>query len=526
MKIKSFLAILRDSASLEEGMTLIHKDNFEGGLILPSPPSDEDKLSYLDTHRSYILGFGVASCLPLLAGVVLFAEVMYVFAPCAILLVTYLSISYFGVNVWGKDFDYEAHLRLVEANAEWPSVDVYLPCCGEDLDVLDNTYSYVSQLDYPGRLEVYVLDDSAKAGSVKALAQQYGFEYLRRDNVGELKKAGNLRSAFARTSGRVILILDADFCPRPEFLRETVPYINADPTVAIVQTPQFFTVKKEQTWVERAAGSQQCLFYKLIQQNRDVFAATICVGSCAIYRREALEPLGGTAPVERSEDVRTSFLVTDLGYRVRYVPLPLSTGSCPDNIKAYVSQTMRWAGGSLDLCFSRAFWRSNLTWQQKMCYFSGGMYYISTALSVITNPLPSILLLAFRPQLCFWYNSAYVVPSLLFSFVVMKRWNPQPYGLECLRIRYVQYTAYLIAFVDKLFDHQAEWVPTGARTTAKNARYNRCLQFLLMYTVAQAVIISSLVVWRVSQGFQLANFAPGWCIDMLNVLLALQVFYK
>ncbi|CAN0312789.1 unnamed protein product, partial [Hapterophycus canaliculatus] len=37
---------------------------------------------------------------------------------------------------------------------------------------------------------------------------------IRRPNIPELKKAGNLRYAFARTSGQVLVIFDADFCPR------------------------------------------------------------------------------------------------------------------------------------------------------------------------------------------------------------------------------------------------------------------------------------------------------------------------
>lgn len=88
---------------------------------------------------------------------------------------------------------------------------------------------------------------------------------IRRDNRPELKKAGNLRYAFARTSGELYAIFDADFCPRPDFLRETVPYFDAEPSIGILQTPQFFRRREEQTWVEQGAGASQELFYRLIQ---------------------------------------------------------------------------------------------------------------------------------------------------------------------------------------------------------------------------------------------------------------------
>lgn len=87
---------------------------------------------------------------------------------------------------------------------------------------------------------------------------------IRRDDRPLLKKAGNLRYAFARTSGELIVVFDADFCPRPDFFHESLPYF-ADPSIGLVQTPQFFRRSDEQTWVEQGAGVVQELFYRLIQ---------------------------------------------------------------------------------------------------------------------------------------------------------------------------------------------------------------------------------------------------------------------
>ena len=60
------------------------------------------------------------------------------------------------------------HLAITELwrPEQYPSVDVFLPCAGEDLDVLDNTYLHVRPMDYPGEVNVYVLDDGdARRGS-------------------------------------------------------------------------------------------------------------------------------------------------------------------------------------------------------------------------------------------------------------------------------------------------------------------------------------------------------------------------
>ncbi|KAJ3499607.1 hypothetical protein NLJ89_g10082 [Agrocybe chaxingu] len=224
-------------------------------IILPSPPTDFEKTLYAQTRRVPLYVFGTLSFLSVSVGMWFFAissTMFYWFGVFVGLIQIYLIISYM-VGYCGKDFDVEAHKKLVAEHSycsdKLPLVDIYLPCCHEPLEVLENTYKYVSQLQY-SNFKVYVLDDGG-LDTVKALAESFGFNYITRDNKPHLKKAGNLRYAFARTQGDFFVIFDADFCPRTDFLDEMLPYMNAHPDIAIVQSPQFFRPTKEQTWTEQ-----------------------------------------------------------------------------------------------------------------------------------------------------------------------------------------------------------------------------------------------------------------------------------
>lgn len=527
-RVHSWCRLLDTSSTLEEGLRLLHKENVSEASLLPVPPTDDQMVSYVDTKRAFVVGFGIISCIPLCVGLWLFAVVAPVYAVFAAFITSYLIVSYFGIAVWGRDMNMQDHIDCVdEFNHRRPTVDVYLPCCGESMEVLQNTYHYVSQLMWPcDKLKVYVLDDGNRPASVKALVHEYGFYYLRRDDVGVSKKAGNLRHAFAKTDGEFILVLDADFVPRPDFLIQTVPYFYKYTDVAILQTPQYFQVLPGQHWVERAAGSIQELFYRMVQMNRQRFDASICVGSCAAYRRKALEPHGGTALVQQSEDVVTGFLITHSGFKVRYLPLNLSMGQCPDTASAYFSQNMRWCGGSIALTTSKQFWKSNLTPAQKMCYFSGCLYYTATALSVFSNAIPSIYLVFMRPALVYWFNIFFAVPSLLFPYAAMRLWNHAPYGFECNRIRYVQYSAHLFAIKDRIFGTHTVWVPTGAITSSpKRGKFNTAMSFLLHVTVLQIVILFCGCIWR-AQEYPFYNFIPSLLLESFNTFVIMQVFYK
>jgi len=187
----------------------------EPSLILPTAPTDSEKTLYLKTNRIGLYSFGVTSFLSLSAGMWLFvisSPVFYWFGLLVILLQIYLVISY-TVSIFGKDYDYAEHCRIVRDNPidpqTCPTVDIYLPCCKEPMEVLENTYKHVQKLQWPeGKLKVYVLDDGA-SDAVKALAEKYGYTYFLRDDRPRLKKAGNLRWAFARTTGDFFNIYDA-----------------------------------------------------------------------------------------------------------------------------------------------------------------------------------------------------------------------------------------------------------------------------------------------------------------------------
>jgi cellulose synthase/poly-beta-1,6-N-acetylglucosamine synthase-like glycosyltransferase len=282
-------------------------------LVLPTPPTDVEKFSYLHTNRIPLYIVGVFAFLSLSAGMWLFSICSYQFywfSVFTFFLQLYLVISYW-VGVVGSDFDYDGHKEILNSKCitkeNAPSIDIYLPVCLEPLELLRNTWRYVQALEYPGKLEVHVLDDGNQE-TVKNLAAKLGFNYIVRDDRPRLRKAGNLRWAFARTFGDYFVIFDADFCPRSDFLLELLPEHLADPNISIVQTPQYFRVTDDQTWVEKGAGAVQELFYRVVQVNRNKWGASICVGSNAMYRRSAFEEVGGTAEIGFSEDVHTGLV--------------------------------------------------------------------------------------------------------------------------------------------------------------------------------------------------------------------------
>lgn len=482
------------------------------------PPSAFQKYLFLDQGRLTIYSFGLFSTLCIFAGNFVFLYHFPFLLPSLIVFIitaVYLTMSYV-VGFMGKEFDFENHKRLVTKyidKSEIASVDIFLPVCGESYQIIENTWKYVKEMALAYcNVKVYVLDDKQDE-TTKEMAREYGFKYISR-NTNELKKAGNLRNAFAKTSGEFIAIFDADFCPRKDFLLETLPYLFDRENVSIVQTAQFFDVRDEYSWIRRGAGAVQELFYRLIQVNRDTFGGAICVGTNAVYRRKHLEPFGGTAPIAYSEDVHTGFQCLMAGHEIKYLPLNLACGMCPETLKQFFTQQYRWSLGSISLLFSKKFWHTKISLMQRICYMTGMFFYVSTGLGAVSYFIPSLFMLVYYPDRILWYNLVFSIPSLIFSIGFMKIWMKLPMNLDVLRARQISYFAHLFAFKDRLFNSLEEWKPTGASFTS--VRYTQAQTLYTWIALGVPLVTLMLVSIRIYQGYAPENFALLCAITGFN----------
>ena len=370
-------------------------------VVLPEPPDDDEKYAYVQRNLPYLTITLVISATCLTISQIRFEAHNPALWPFMVFTATYVLYQVIGlpVNFTGRGFDLAAHQARIRSWHPhcYPGVDIFLPICGEPIEVLNNTWTAVTRLlaSYPGTAQAYVLDDGP-SDEAQVLAESIGFRYIRRPGFRVHKKAGNLRYAFAQTSSEFIVILDSDFAPRHDFLAETLPYMD-DPTVAIVQSPQYFRQSPEQSWIENAAGAIQEVFYRSIQVARNRFGAAICVGTSAVYRRVALEPQGGPTLIPYAEDVHTGLDVRMAGWSIVYMPVLLSTGICPDNLDAFVRQQYRWCTGNAGIVFSHRLWQTRMSIPARLTFLSGFFYYAYTGLLNFVGPLIPVVMLAFLP---------------------------------------------------------------------------------------------------------------------------------
>jgi len=512
------------NGTITRPVTLADKQHQRCRLVPPAPPDDVEKYSYIQRNLPYLTTVILIGSSCLIFSQLRFEAHDLALSPFLVFTATYVIYQAISlpVNFAGAGFDLAAHQARIGAwhPTSYPDVDLYLPICGEPIELLRNTWIAVLGLieDYAGQARAYVLDDGPSS-EAQSMAESFGFCYIHRPDWPAGKKAGNLRYAFSQTSAEYLVILDADFAPRRDFLAETLPYLD-DPAIAIVQTPQYFRSSPAQTWIERAAGPIQEVFYRTVQVARNRLDAAVCCGTSAVYRRAALEPYGGPTLIPYAEDVHTGLDVRRAGWSMTYIPILLSTGICPDNLDAFVRQQYRWCSGNVGIVFSRRLWAIPMRLPARLTYISGFLYYAYTALLTFFGPIIPIVMLAFLPDQIRLRNFIALLPAMLTGFALYPLWHRSRYGPGIWPLGIARGWAHVFAIWDGARGKSMSWHPT--RTPGSSLRRFRI--GVTWWSGTAAVVWLVLALWRTVTLGSL-QFAVLLFFALLNLAVVCRVIF-
>ena len=389
------------------------------------------------------------------------------------------------------------------------SVDVFITTYGEPVETIRRTVRAAAEIR--GKHEVWVLDDG-HSPEVAQLASEEGVHYLTRPgNKGA--KAGNINHALRHTSGEFFVILDADFVPSPDFLVETLPFFAND-TVAFVQTPQVYG--NIHNFISRGAGFMQTVFYSLIQTGKNRFNSAFCVGTNVVFRRSAVEEIGGIYDKSKSEDIWTSIRLHQRGWQSVYIPTILAIGDTPETIEAYTKQQVRWATGAFEVFFrNNPLGDRKLTVDQRLQYFATSVFYAGGLVTFLLLVLPSLQiyfgLTPINPSIPLWqwalyYSGFYVMQILVAVYTIGSfRW-------ETLLLATASFPLYIRAFFNALLGRDRAWHVTGKAGRARSP-FNFIVPQALMWVF---LLLTSVVGIWVSDWTATFSIALAW--NILNTL--------
>src|SRR3989441_1116131 len=286
------------------------------------------------------------------------------------------------------------------AEASLPLVTVQLPLFNE-MYVVERLVKAVTEIDYPrDRIEIQVLDDStdetvniARATVEKYAAQGFDIHYIHRDDRTGFK-AGALENGMKTAKGNLIGIFDADFVPKPDFLRKLVHFFT-EPTVGCAQM-RWAHINGSYNLLTRLQTIMLDGHFVVEQTTRNRTGGFFNFnGTAGIWRREAIEMSGGWQHDTLTEDTDLSFRALLLGWRFVYLLDEEAPAEIPVEVNAFKAQQRRWAKGVLQvgLKLYRRIWNSPLPLRVKLEMFFRLTGNVSYPLMIVASFMQFPLLL-------------------------------------------------------------------------------------------------------------------------------------
>lgn len=287
------------------------------------------------------------------------------------------------INSW----QWKCAPALLARRGDEPTVAVIIPTCGEPTDMVRQTVMSILNQDWPTESLVLVISDDAARDDIAAMTLSLRNRYptatihyhrppvrgssCRRGDA----KAGNLNSALDLLDVEYpdieyIETRDADDeVGHSFFLRKTLSVLMNDRRVAFAQTIKECRVDEGDPF-----NNQEQLFYRGVMLGRHAANAVFPCGSGVVWRRQALNDIGGFPFWNLVEDLQSGVEALRRGWRGVYVPIVGARAQhAPQDLANVYQQRGTWALDTMRLLIWGSMRGMNL--RQKLQFFEMGLFY-------------------------------------------------------------------------------------------------------------------------------------------------------
>ncbi len=296
------------------------------------------------------------------------------------------------------------HEQVAHHDEDLPFVTVQLPLFNE-LYVAERLIDNIVQMDYPkDKYEIHVLDDSTdetvqicKKKVEEYLALGYNIRHITRTERSGFK-AGALKEATREAKGEFIAIFDADFLPRKDFLRRTIPHFN-NPEVGVVQT-RWEHINQNYSLLTRLQAIQLNVHFTIEQLGRRAAGCLLQFnGTAGVWRKKAIEDAGGWESDTLTEDLDLSYRAQLQGYKIVFLERIGAPAELPSEMNGLKSQQFRWQKGGAESArkLIPTILKSDLSPLQKF-HGVGHLLSSSVFLSIFLSGMISVPLMIMLPR--------------------------------------------------------------------------------------------------------------------------------
>lgn len=276
------------------------------------------------------------------------------------------------------------------------TLDVFVVSRGEPLADIDRTLRAARDITYPHRTYLLAdtrIDDAAMPGgrggwAAAALADRVDITCLTRDD-GPPSRTGLLNAALAATDGDAVLLLDAGDAVGTDAAHRILGYLR-DPQVGLVASAWRTAASGRGPLPDRAEPA----LARLVATAKDRDGAATGLGSGTLYRRVALETVGGFGAQAATEEPRTSYELHAAGWASVHHPDVVTTRAARPPAAATRLTVARAVDRLRMLLFDNPLAKTGLTTRQRAYHLADAALPLLAAAQAGLWLAPALMVLA------------------------------------------------------------------------------------------------------------------------------------
>jgi alpha-1,6-rhamnosyltransferase len=198
---------------------------------------------------------------------------------------------------------------------KWPLVSILVPCFNHERYIEESLLSVLEQ-DYEN-FELIVVNDGSTDASVEkieALRRVHDFQFYQQDNQGV---SAALNNALSHARGDLVVTHDSDDVMLAGRIRRQVSYMLDHPEVGLLGAKVIYIDSNGRPIKHKVVSHAPVQRWSFDELLADAYAVG---GPVAMYRREAIDNVGGYDPTIKVQDFQMTLRIAKAGYQVHILP--------------------------------------------------------------------------------------------------------------------------------------------------------------------------------------------------------------
>ena len=234
----------------------------------------------------------------------------------------------------------------LDLDLNFPKITLLIAAYNEAQNIAE-TFRGIKGQDYPGNIEIIVVDDGSTDHTVETL-RSFDLDNLKIILANHSGKAHALNEGLKHVTQDIVICIDADTFLHPQALRRIVARFLTDPADTAAVAGCVLVKNSRSTFMSRLQEWDYFTGIASAKRQQSLYQGTLVAqGAFSAFRTKLVKAQQGW-PAVIGEDIVLTWSLIKSGWRIGFEPSAIGFTTAPETLNGFYRQRKRWARGMIE----------------------------------------------------------------------------------------------------------------------------------------------------------------------------------